>query len=102
MEATLRLTDIDCDLLDMPDNIKKSLEIISIKIEQDVVYAVENNNTAHCLSINLYHDIYNSITYKLSLNELEMFAAQINQMIKSFRADHSDLIKERSKKLRTI
>lgn len=102
MEAKLKLLALDNDLYDLPDDIKKSFNMISIKIEQDVVYAVENNNTAHCLSINLYNDDYNSITYKLSLNELEMFAAQINQMIKSFRADYSDLIKERSKKLRTI
>ena len=102
MEAKLKLLALDNDLYDLPDDIKKAFNMVSIKIEQDVVYAVENNNTAHCLFIKLHNDEENYVTYNITLNELEMFAAQINQMIKSFRADYSDLIKERSKKLRTI
>lgn len=102
MQPTLKLTDVDYDLLDLPDDIKKSFNMISIKIEQDLVNAIDNNTIVHSLSINLNDDVYNCIIYKLTLNELEMFAAQINQMIKSFRADHNDLIKKRSKKLRHI
>jgi len=102
MQPTLKLTDVDYDLLDLPDDIKKSFNMISIKIEQDLVNAIDNNTIVHSLSINLNDDVDNCINYKLTLNELEMFAAQLNQMIKSFRADHSDLIKKRSKKLRTI
>ena len=48
MQPTLKLTDVDYDLLDLPDDIKKSFNMISIKIEQDLVNAIDIHFECFC------------------------------------------------------